>query len=83
MLVICPQRKYGANIRICPQRKYGANIRICPLISVFALIYPYFPPNSTSVSVQWSQILYVKVHFVQGKMIHVHKDMHKIVFQSN
>jgi hypothetical protein len=28
-----------SNIRICP---------ICPQISVFALIYPYFPPYSTS-----------------------------------
>ena len=25
-----------------------ANTDICPLIFVFALIYPYFPPNSTS-----------------------------------
>jgi hypothetical protein len=26
----------------------GANIRSCPQISVFALIYPYLPPNKTS-----------------------------------
>jgi hypothetical protein len=25
-----------------------SNIRICPQISVFALVYPYFPPYSTS-----------------------------------
>jgi len=25
-----------------------ANIRICPQISVFALVYPYLPSNSTS-----------------------------------
>ena len=31
-----------------PQGKYGENIRICPQISVFALIYPYLPPYSTS-----------------------------------
>jgi hypothetical protein len=77
-------------------------------ISVFALIYPYLPPNSTSgictvvskiinrqssgesaslpqydegtesAEVATSERLYVKV---QGKMMH--KDMHKIVFQSN
>jgi hypothetical protein len=47
-------------------------------ISVFALIYPYFPLIQLPVSAQWSQRLYVKV---QGKMMH--KDMHKIVFQSN
>jgi hypothetical protein len=47
--------------------------------------YLYFPPNiricpeiQLLVSAQWSQRLYVNV---QGKM--VHKDMHKIVFQSN
>jgi hypothetical protein len=28
--------------------KYGTNIRIGPQISVFALKYPYLPPNSTS-----------------------------------
>jgi hypothetical protein len=55
-----------------------ANIRICPLKSVFALIYPNFPPIQLPVSAQWSQGLYVNV---QGKMMH--KDMHKIVFQSN
>jgi hypothetical protein len=27
---------------------WPSNIRICPQISVFALIYPYLPPNSTS-----------------------------------
>ena len=27
---------------------FSINIRICPLISVFALIYPYLPPYSTS-----------------------------------
>ena len=47
-------------------------------ISVFALIYPNFPPIQLPVSAQWSQGLYVNV---QGKMMH--KDMHKIVFQSN
>ena len=36
------------------------------------------PRIQLPVSAQWSQRLYVKV---QGKM--VHKDMHKIVFQSN
>jgi len=47
--------------------------------------YPYLPSYiricpriQLSVSAQWSQRLYVKV---QGKMMH--KDMHKIVFQSN
>jgi hypothetical protein len=33
---------------LCPQGKYRANIGIGPQISVFALIYPYLPPNSTS-----------------------------------
>ena len=54
-------------------------------ISVFALKYPYLPSYiricpliQLPVSVQWSQRLYVKV---QGKMMH--RDMHKIVFQSN
>jgi hypothetical protein len=54
-------------------------------ISVFALKYLYLPSYiricpriQFPVSAQWSQRLYVKV---QGKM--VHKDMHKIVFQSN
>ena len=54
-------------------------------ISVFALKYPYLPSYiriypliQLPVSAQWSQKLYVKV---QGKMMH--KDMHKIVFQSN
>jgi len=54
-------------------------------ISVFALKYPYLPSYiricpriQLPVSAQWSQRLYVKV---QGKMMH--KDMHKIVFQSN
>jgi hypothetical protein len=53
-------------------------------ISVFALKYSYLPSYiricpliQLPVSVQWSQRLYVKV---QGKMMH--KDMHKIVFQS-
>jgi hypothetical protein len=36
------------------------------------------PRIQLPVSAQWSQRLYVKV---QGKMMH--KDMHKIVFQSN
>jgi hypothetical protein len=62
----------------------------CPIIAnsqcwLFALIYPYLPSYiricpriQLPVSAQWSQRLYVKV---QGKMMH--KDMHKIVFQSN
>ena len=56
-------------------------------ISVFALKYRYLPSYiricpliQIPVSVQWSQRLYDKV---QGKMIMMHKDMHKIVFQSN
>jgi hypothetical protein len=47
--------------------------------------YPHLPSNirichriQLPVSAQWSQRLYVKV---QGKMMH--KDIHKIVFQSN
>ena len=54
-------------------------------ISVFALKYLYLPSYvricpriQLPVSVQWSQRLYAKV---QGKMMH--RDMHKIVFQSN
>jgi hypothetical protein len=54
-------------------------------IFVFALKYSYLPSYiricpliQLPVSAQWSQKLYVKV---QGKMMH--KDMHKIVFQSN
>jgi hypothetical protein len=54
-------------------------------VSVFALKYLYLPSYiricpriQLPVPAQWSQRLYVKV---QGKMMH--KDMHKIVFQSN
>jgi hypothetical protein len=32
----------------CVNCKYEANIRICPQIFVFAFIYPYLSPNSTS-----------------------------------
>jgi hypothetical protein len=42
----CPiiaKSQYGA---IFPH--FPSNIRIFPHISVFSLIYPYFPPNSTS-----------------------------------
>ena len=59
--------------------------------SIIALVicpkgkYPYCPQNicicpriQLPVFTQWSQSSYVKV---QGKMMH--KDMHKIVFQSN
>ena len=54
-------------------------------ISVFALKYSYLssyiricPRIQLLVSAQWSQKLYVTV---QGNMMH--KDLHKIVFQSN
>jgi hypothetical protein len=47
-------------------------------ISIFALYIRICPRIQLPVSAQWSQRLYVKV---QGKMMH--KDMHKIVFQSN
>ena len=54
-------------------------------IFVSALTYPCLPSNicicpqlQLSVSAQWSQRLYVNV---QGNM--VHKDMYKIIFQSN
>jgi hypothetical protein len=77
---------------------YNMFVFACPIIAksqcwlfafraniVFALKYPYLPSCiricpliQLPVSAQWSQRLYVKV---QGKM--VHKDMHKIVFQSN
>jgi hypothetical protein len=60
-----------------PSGKIRANIRIFPQRSVFALKYPYLHPMQLPVSAQWSQRLNVKV---QGKMMH--KDMHKIVFQS-
>ena len=61
----------------------------CPIIArsqcwLFAT-HPYLPSHiricpriQLPVSAQWSRRLYVKV---QGKMMH--KDMHKIVFQSN
>ena len=53
---------------ICPQGKYGANIRICPQISVFALICPYLPPYSTSgICAVVSKIIYFAVK-VQGKI---------------
>ena len=47
---------------------------------LISIIITYFvcPRIKLPVSAQWSQKLYVKV---QGKMMH--KDMHKIVFQSN
>jgi hypothetical protein len=55
------------------------------VFALFALKYPYLPSYiricpriQLPVSAQWSQRLYVNV---QGKMMH--KDMHKIVFQSN
>ena len=54
--------------------------RICPQISVFALIYPYLPPNSTSVYAQWSQRLYVKV---QGKMVQRYVYLYEYVEDTN
>jgi hypothetical protein len=55
----------------------------CPIIAksqcwLFALINRICPRIQLPISAQWSQRLYVKV---QGKMMH--KDMLKIVFQSN
>jgi hypothetical protein len=56
-----------------------------PVFGVFALKYPYLasyirfcPRIQLPVSAQWSQRLYVQV---QRNMMH--KDMHKIIFQSN
>jgi hypothetical protein len=53
--------------------------------SVFALKYSYLPSNirichriQFLVSAQWSQRFYDKI---QGQM--VHKDIHKIIFQSH
>ena len=65
---------------ICPQGKYGANIRIGPQIFVFALKYPYVP-SYIRICPEFN-FRYLRSGLkVQGKMMH--KDMHKIVFQSN
>jgi len=45
---------------------HRANIHICPQISVFALIYPYLPPNSTSgICAVVSKKISIKSYFNQ------------------